>query len=101
LIDAFKPIVEQQLAAARSCYEAAWARLNEVLVQEDGGYFPKDDVDAFRRATRERDSVWTKYPTGWNAKLSAISCIFSPRLMSSAIWTTRIPIPRIPPASST
>lgn len=65
LIDAFMPIVEQQFATARSRYEAAWKRLNEVSVREDKGYLPKDDVEEFTAATRECDSVSEDSP--WRA----------------------------------
>jgi hypothetical protein len=81
LIDAFMPIVEQQIAAARSRYEGAWARLNEVSVQHDGGYVPKDDVQAFGAATRECDSVFEDGPwrffVSFNAAAEAVSGLTS------------------------
>lgn len=62
LVDAFEPVVKQQLTAARARYEAAWARLNEVSTKEDDGYRPRGDPVAFRAATHECDLVFEDGP---------------------------------------
>lgn len=76
LINAFTLIVEQQIAEGCSRYDAAWARLNQVSVKKEGGYLPKDDVDAFRAATRECDSVFEDGPwrffVSFNAAVRAV-----------------------------
>lgn len=73
VVDAFLPVVERQLAAARLRHENAWARVNEVSSQKDGAYVPKDDVEAFDAATSECDRVYEDAPWRFFASYSALA----------------------------